>query len=175
MKRTISMILAIVSVLTLAACSKAPVEEPLAEQEIVIEQPTDEPSVEPDPAPEQPVAPEGESATYTVMIVEGLVEDAIGYSFEIPVFEYPGYDVIEQFYSSLVESMESFTREVVYTNAMERGCVVSVYGTVKSATIMDNILSVTYEYICDYSDAEAPTIESRIDRFDVETGALVEG
>lgn len=180
MKKLFALIFAL---LMLTACSKEPsapeVVQPPVEQ-TVTEQPQEGtvPEVQPEiilpDAPEQTVIASPEAVSYTSELVEGLVEDAIGYSFEIPVFDLSCNDAIRPHYEQLVSSMISFTTEVVYTNAMERGCVVSVYGYVSEATVIDNVLAVTYVYECDYSDAEESTEETRIDRFDLLSGQIME-
>lgn len=183
MKRVFAIIF---SFLLLTACTKreVPVTEPEELPEEVIVQEEEMPEepvivVEPeiiihDSAEDTPLEDESVPVSFTSQIVEGLVEDTVGYQFEVPVFDYAGYPAMEQFYAELIASMENFTKEVVYNNAVERGCVVSVYGKAVSATVLDSILSVTYTYECDYSDAEEPTVETRIDRFDIETGARLE-
>ena len=176
MKRLFAMIFAILLLAGCAADPAEPVEQTTAETEAVTEeateQTTQELTEEEVTAPAETDAPP--AAPHTIEIVEGLVEDTVGYSFEIPVFEYAGNETIRRHYDELVSSMIGFTTEVVYSNAMERGCIVSVYGTVKEATVIDDVLTVSYLYICDYSDSDEPTEESRVDRFDITTGEIVE-
>jgi len=184
MKRLFTIIFAL---LLLTACGK-PEEVPAVTEEepevIVTEEVTaTEPTVVIEPEIVVPEIAEetvqadgsGQPVTYTATMVEGLVEDTIGYSFEIPIFDYPCAETIRRHYDQLAVSMEAFTKEVVYANAMERTCIASVYGYVTSATVVDDVLSVTYVFECDYSDTEEATEESRIDRFDLTTGQLLEG
>ena len=165
-------ILTILMILMLAACSA---EKPAPKQEeppveATQEQAQEEPAEDPE---EQKDAPD--LVPFTTEIVDGLVEDTVGYTFEIPVFDLPGYETMRQYYHEQVQVMEGFTKDVVYENAMERGCIVSVYGEVITAVMLDDVLFVTYAFQCDYSDAEEPEVETRIDRFDPVTGELVEG
>lgn len=125
--------------------------------------------------PKEEPAIEGRPMEYTSLMVDGVVEDTVGFGFEIPVFDCPGNEKIQEYFSDFVGEMESFAKDVVYENAMQRSCIVSVYGAVDSAMLVDDVLSVTYSFRCDYSDAEGVEDEERsIHRFDIQTGEPVE-
>ena len=61
---------------------------------------------------------------------DGLVEDAVGYSFDLPVFS--GLDcaeTINRFYEELLPELTLYAQETVYNTAMERHTVASVFGS----------------------------------------------
>ena len=115
-----------------------------------------------------------EEMPYESFMVDGVVEDTIGFGFEIPEFDCPGSEKIGEFFEWFVMNMEEYTKDVVYENAMSRSCIASVYGTVDSATATGDLLQVTYSYACQYSDSEEPEVETTVMCFDMITGDLVE-
>ncbi|MBP3633573.1 MAG: membrane lipoprotein lipid attachment site-containing protein [Oscillospiraceae bacterium] len=178
MKRTI---LILPALLMLTACAKAPVEQTPAEQpaEIVTEETTTDAPVEEIPVQivepaEETVITSPEEVSFTVSTVEGLVEDTVGYSLEVPYFDVPGGAAIEEYYEKLASHLEGYTKETVYQKAAERACIVSVYGYVASAAAEGEILSVDYVYSCDYSDTDESEENLRTDRFNMVTGELLE-
>ena len=61
---------------------------------------------------------------------DGLVEDAVGYSFDLPVFS--GLDCAETingFYEGLLPELTLYAQETVYNTAMEQHTVASVFGS----------------------------------------------
>lgn len=171
MKRLFAIILMIFMLTACAAEKPQPQEEaPAAETEVTEEIVREAPAEE---EPEEPSYAE-EEMPYESIMVDGGVEDTVGFGFEIPQFDCPGSEKIREFFDWTVQNMEDYTKEVVYENAMSRGCIVSVYGRVDSATVADNILTVHYSYECQYSDAEEPEVESTVMRFDMTTGEPVE-
>ena len=122
-------------------------------------------------APEGPaVENSGEAVAYTCTNLEGLVEDTVGYTFEIPTFDVTGATAIGTYYEELAQHLESYTKETVYTEAASRACIVSVYGYVTEAVLQDDVLTVTYVYTCDFSDAEEAVENVRTDTFSATTG-----
>lgn len=165
------------SLLMLTACGKE--ELPIVETETLPTPVQTQPAKEtPMPVPEdeeEPIAAQEQAdpVSYTVQTVEGLVEDTVGYIFEIPVFGLPGGDAIVTYYEDLAAHLVDYTRETVYPQAAERGCIVSVYGEVVSATGEGGVVTVEYAFRCDYSDAEETEETLRTDLFDVISGERV--
>lgn len=169
MKRLFAVILMILMLTACAAEKPAPEQEKLPEEVEVTEEAVQEETAE-ETLPEEPAE---EEMPYESLMVDGVVEDTIGFGFEIPAFDCPGSEAIGEYFDGFVQNMENFIRDVVYENAMSRSCIVSVYGTVDSATVEDNILTVTYSYECQYSDAQEPEVETTVLRFDLQTGDVV--
>lgn len=195
MKRLIAIIFAI---LMLTACASEQTQDSPSDQkktdkavrdEQVVAEPeqAEEPEVPEQPA--QPVVPvqpenimeeseeavEGEPMPYTVEIVDGLVEDTVGYTLELPVFDCPGYDIMRIAFETYVQQMEQAAAGAIYTNAMLRGCIASVYGEVISATVDGDALTVIYSYRTEYSDMAEPVEQRTLLRFDIQSGKLVTG
>ena len=166
--------------LTLAGCSFVvkPKNKPYDPKDGM--QPEPEPVVqeaeeEIEPEIEEPKAEiTEEEMPYESLMVDGVVEDTIGYGFEIPQFDCPGSEKIGEFFDRFVMNMEDYTKDVVYENAMSRSCIASVDGTVDSAAVAGDLLRVTYSYACRYSDSEEPEVETTVMCFDMTTGDLVE-
>ena len=116
----------------------------------------------------------GEPVSYTSAAVEGLVEDTVGYTFEVPTFDVPGAEAIRTYYEELAAHLEGYTKETVYTEAASRACIASVYGYVTEATLDGDVLTVTYVFECDYSDTEESTENVRTDAFSAATGEKAE-
>ena len=175
------MLIALLAVLMLTACGKQeePVQPPVEEEKIVAQpeqefEPTpDEPR---DWTPEPPSQDEGVADTfgYGMDELEGLIEDAIGYTIAYPQFEMHGYEgkgQINAFYESLAVSLEQHTKENVYPQVLERHCIANVFGEVTEVNHDEEPeLAVTYEYRVEFSDSEQPTVFIRTDYFDMESG-----
>ena len=173
------------ALLLLTACGQTTDEPPIAEtnpDQIVEEQTPAEPEVEeipmeinPDlPACEDGVSPEGEQAVYEVVLVEGLIEDSVGYTIEKPVFkDLNGADNINAFYETIVLSVENFCKSQIYDTAMNKSTVASAYGTVDFATIYEDYIEIQYRFKAEYGD---DTVDENVrnDRFDLETGEKIE-
>ena len=177
MKKLLAIIL---MMLTLTGCSfvmmpkNDHVEMPKPEPEIVVEGAEEEVELKiEDPVEASMEVPAEEALGYESLMVDGLVEDTISFGFEIPVFDVPGGEKIGEYFDRVVRSMEDYTKEVVYEEAMGRSCIASVYGQVDSATLEDGIIAVEYSYICQYSDAEEPEVHTTTLCFDMQTGEVV--
>lgn len=167
---------ALAAILVLSACSaKEPAPAPApAEPEVSApvaeaapeEKPVTELPIETAPQ-EQPAEDPAEPVEYSVMLVDGLSGDAVGYSLECPEF---GKTEIDNFYTELAQQMEGHASGTVHDNCLERHCLANVYGSVTEATQKDGILTVTYTYTVEYSDTEEPAVNTRTDRFNLETG-----
>lgn len=168
-------------ILLLTACGKTEevpaVPEVTEEVEIVEEVTATEPTVEVETVvvPEETVIETGgEPVSYTSETVEGLVEDTVGYIFEVPVFTVEGADDIRTYYEDLTAHLVRYTKETVYTEAASRACIASVYGSVTDAVLEDDVLTVTYAYECDFSDTEESVENVRTDSFLAASGEKVE-
>lgn len=155
------------------------VEEVPMEEETVEEAPKEEVAVE-DPAPElTEEAPEGAIDTYAMaeIMVEGLVDDAIGYAIVQPEFAgFPGETAVNDFYAKLVTQLETYTKETVHAECLERHCMANVFGKVLSTNLTSDCLGleVAYEFKVEYSDGTEPKVSVRTDVFDVQTGEQFE-
>lgn len=101
---------------------------------------------------------------------EGLVEDAVGYSYDLPVFS--GLDCAEavnRFYEELLPELTLYAQETVYNTAMERHTVASVFGSYTVDGQTEGQLVVSYQVSAQYGEEE-PVISSRTDYFDLESG-----
>lgn len=101
---------------------------------------------------------------------EGLVEDAVGYSYDLPVFS--GLDCAEavnRFYEELLPELTLYAQETVYNTAMERHTVASVFGSYTVDGQTEGQLVVSYQVSAQYGEEE-PVISSRTDYFDLASG-----
>lgn len=101
---------------------------------------------------------------------EGLVEDAVGYSYDLPVFS--GLDCAEavnRFYEELLPELTLYAQETVYNTAMEQHTVASVFGSYTVDGQTEGQLVVSYQVSAQYGEEE-PVISSRTDYFDLESG-----
>lgn len=101
---------------------------------------------------------------------DGLVEDAVGYSYDLPVFS--GLDCAEavnRFYEELLPELTLYAQETVYNTAMERHTVASVFGSYTVDGQTEGQLVVSYQVSAQYGEEE-PVISSRTDYFDLESG-----
>jgi len=178
MKRSLAIIFVILMLTACAAEKPAHEREERPEEVEVTEEVVQEEAVEEVPAEESSEEPEVEIAEeevpYESLMVDGVVEDAVGFGFEIPQFDCPGSEAIDEYFDGFVRDMENFTRDVVYENAMSRSCIASVNGAVDSVTMEGGVLCVVYSYECQYSDAQEPEVEITVLRFDIQTGEVVE-
>lgn len=123
--------------------------------------------INPDASPLEPVPAELSCADQTV---EGLVEDTVGYTFALPVFSgTDGSEAMTQFYTDLLPEMETYAKETVYLEAMDRHTVVSVFGSYTVDGVQDGALLVSYEVRAEYGEGD-PVTSSRTDHFDLTTG-----
>ena len=179
---------ALLAVLCLAGCSAKdkPVEpaEPPAEVQVE-ETPVEQKPVEEEPTAEEPpqeelteAAPEGAIDTYAYaeILVDGLVDDTIGYSMVKP--EFAGFDAAETvnaFYTKLLTQLETYTKETVHSDCLDRHCMANAFGTVLSHELVNSVeLKVVYEYRVEFSDNGEEKVSVRTDVFNVQTGAWVE-
>jgi len=170
MKRLFAMILMIFMLTACAADEPAPKQEELPQEIEITEEIVQEEELPEEELPEEPAE---EEVPYESLMVDGVVEDTVGFGFEIPQFDCPGSEAIGEYFDGFVRNMENFTKDVVYENAMSRSCIASVYGRVDSAIVEDGILCVVYSYECQYSDAEEPEVETTVLRFDMQSGEVV--
>lgn len=101
---------------------------------------------------------------------DGLVEDAVGYSFDLPVFS--GLDCAETingFYEGLLPELTLYAQETVYNTAMEQHTVASVFGSYTVDGQTEGQLVVSYQVSAQYGEEE-PVVSSRTDYFDLESG-----
>lgn len=101
---------------------------------------------------------------------DGLVEDAVGYSFDLPVFS--GLDcaeTINRFYEELLPELTLYAQETVYNTAMKQHTVASVFGSYTVDGQTEGQLVVSYQVSAQYGEEE-PVISSRTDYFDLESG-----
>ena len=170
-------------ILLLTACGKE--ELPVVPEEVLpvpaptetVEEPVTELPIEivtPELPEETVVEAGGEAVSYTSETVEGLIEDTVGYIFEVPTFDVEGSENIRTYYEELTKHLESYTKDTVYTEAASRACIVSVYGEVIDAVLDGEVLTVTYVYRCDYSDTEESSENVRTDSFFAATGEKTE-
>ena len=101
---------------------------------------------------------------------DGLVEDAVGYSFDLPVFS--GLDcaeTINRFYEELLPELTLYAQETVYNTAMEQHTVASVFGSYTVDGQTEGQLVVSYQVSAQYGEEE-PIVSSRTDYFDLASG-----
>ena len=101
---------------------------------------------------------------------DGLVEDAVGYSYDLPVFS--GLDCAEavnRFYEELLPELTLYAQETVYNTAMEQHTVASVFGSYTVDGQTEGQLVVSYQVSAQYGEEE-PVVSSRTDYFDLESG-----
>lgn len=101
---------------------------------------------------------------------EGLVEDAVSYSYDLPVFS--GLDcaeTINRFYEELLPELTLYAQETVYNTAMEQHTVASVFGSYTVDGQTEGQLVVSYQVSAQYGEEE-PVISSRTDYFDMASG-----
>ena len=101
---------------------------------------------------------------------DGLVEDAVGYSFDLPVFSgLECAETINGFYEGLLPELTLYAQETVYNTAMERHTVASVFGSYTVDGQTEGQLVVSYQVSAQYGEEE-PVVSSRTDYFDLESG-----
>lgn len=172
-------LVALAAVFVLSACSaKEPTPAPTP-AEPAVSAPAAAPAPEEKPVTELPIelAPQeqpaedpAEPVEYSIILIEGLSGDAVGYSLQCPEF---GQTEIDTFYTELTQQMESHASGTVHDNCLERHCMANVYGQVTAAVQEAGVLTVRYEYRVEYSDAEEPEVSQRTDRFQLDTGERI--
>ena len=180
------LIAAVLAVLCLAGCSAKEEQTEMIGVSVVTKNETAEaPAEETAPSvqefeleveealPEDLEPGEGGSVAVPVELWEGLVGDAVGYSFEYPVFEdYAAVETMNAFYLKLVEGLEAHATDAVNTACLERNCIASVYGKVTYAMLTGDELEVGYECRVEYSDTEEPVVNTRTDVWNIQTGEV---
>ena len=188
------LIAAVLAVLCLAGCSAkqetaAPAEVTEVPKQETVQEPVETPAEEKpvenfeieveseNPAlPEDPTPGEGGSVAVPVELVEGLVGDAVGYSFQQPVFaDYAAADAMNAFYQDLVNGLVDYANGTVNSKCLQDNCVASVYGKVLSAMLTGSELEVVYQCRVEFSNTEDPVIKERTEVWNVETGEVKSG
>ena len=143
---------ALLAVLCLSGCGAKEQPQPAEAQSApVVEEPTPA-----EPAPETPEVVEIPMETlpeetpveglsipdYETVSLEGLVEDAIGYVIDYPVFSgFDGAETVNGFYLNLAEHLERYTKETVYKDiaklrkAEVKGCAPSRISQIHTSAI----------------------------------------
>ena len=180
------LIAAILAVLCLAGCSAKEEKTDVVGVTVMPQQETVEAPVESIEPPvqefeieitegqtEEPAVGEGSSVAVPVELVEGLVGDAVGYSFQQPVFtEYAASEAMNAFYADLIEGLVAYGQGGVNDECLKNNCVASVFGKVLHATLTGDLLAVEYECRADYSGDHADAVNVRVDTWNVQTGEV---
>ena len=141
--------------------------EELPEKEIVVEE-------VPVEVPQEETPVNGEPMEYESLMVDGLVEDAIGFGFEIPVFaDMDGAEQINAFYEELVDQLTAYTRQTVYEAVQEQATMANVFGEVTFAERQGDLLAVGYAFHVQLAGEEELKTSQRTDYFDMTTGEVV--
>ena len=144
---------------------KAP---PVQEFELEIMQEAPEESL-----PEDLKPGEGGSVAVPVEAVEGLVGDAVGYSFQKTAFtEFAASEAINDFYAQLVDGLVEYANGTVNEHCLANNCIASVYGTVLRAALTEDTMEVIYECRVEYSGEQEGTVNVRTDVWNVQTGEV---
>ena len=185
-------IAAVLAVLCLAGCSareESVQEAPAPAPAVTGEKPVEQPAAEEKPVqeleieienkealPEDPEPGEGGAVAVPVTLVEGLVGDAVGYSFQQPAFEaYTASDAMNLFYEELVQELVNYANGPVNSKCLQDNCVASVYGKVLQTMLTGETLEITYECRVEFSNSEDATVNVRTDVWNVETGEVESG
>ena len=178
------LIAAVLAILCLAACSAKTEPAPEADVSVVTktesappqaEKPVENFEIEVEESkPAAPVAPDLTPGAYmSIETVEGLVGDAVGYSFQKPVFtDYAAAETMNAFYEELVNSLEVYANGTVNDKCLKENCVASVYGEVTQTGHEDG-LQIDYTCRVEYSNAEEPVINHRTEIWNTETGEVI--
>lgn len=107
--------------------------------------------------------------------VEGLVEDTVGYVYQYPVFsEIAGAQTINTYYEDMMEFLESYARETVYPQTLERHTIADVTGSYEIVAADDGLqLGITYTVCVQFADSQEPESFDRTDVFHPDTGSLL--
>ena len=150
--------------LLLCACGKQePAESPQPEPE-----PVEQEIQQELPPQEVPITVTEPSAPveYTADHREELIEDAVGCELAVPVF---GQQKMDDFYEDLYGQLIDYTKETVFPETVNRGCVATVTGQVESVTEENGAVTVVYAYDCDFSEGD-DLHRTCTDTFDLTTG-----
>ena len=159
-----------VTVVTKTETPVVETEEAPSVQEFEIEIETENPQ---ESLPEDQQPGEGGSVAVPVEDVEGLVGDAVGYSFQKTAFtEFAASETMNDFYTELVNGLVEYANGAVNETCLKENCIASVYGTVLRATLTGDTLDVQYECRVEYSNSEDAVVNVRTDSFNVQTGEV---
>lgn len=168
----------IFSLLLLVGCGRQELPA-VTEEDKPVPAPTETAPAAPVPEAEEAVpeteeeTPTEQPARYDTETVEGLVEDTVGYIFQVPSFGVPAKDTIRQYYLDMADYLVDYTKEAVYPAAAEQGCIANVMGTVTSAKFVGEDLQVEYLFTCDFSGSSETQENPRTDVFNVFTGEKI--
>ena len=180
-------IAALLAVLCLAGCSAKEEKADMVGVTVVTQQeepapkvpeelPVEDVPVEEIPAevPQEETPVVGEPVEYESLMIDGLVEDAIGFGFEIPVFaDMEGAEQINAFYEELVDQLTAYTRQTVYEAVQEQATMANVFGEVTFAERQGDLLAVGYAFHVQLAGEEELKTSQRTDYFDITTGEVV--
>ena len=175
------LIAAVLAVLCLAGCSAKEEKAEMIGVTVVtqgeaVEKPVEDAPVEQPPVQEFEIQIETEedgSVAVPVEAVEGLVGDAVGYSFQLPVFtEYAASETMNEFYTDLINGLVDYANGAVNDTCLKENCIASVYGQVLQATLEGDRLDLQYECRVEFSNEDADTVNVRTDSWNIKTGEV---
>jgi len=157
---------------TVVTQNPEPSPAPIVPEEVPVDEvPVEEP-VEEIPVEAAPI--HGEPVEYESLMVDGLLEDTIGFGFEIPVFSgMDGAEQINQFYEALVDQLTEYTRQTVYESVQERSAMANVHGEVTFAECQEDLLVVGYAFHVQIVGEDEVKTSERTDYFNRTTGEQV--
>lgn len=112
---------------------------------------------------------------YNTQIVEGLVEDTVGYALNCPEFTgIGGAETINQYYQEMMDYLIQYVQTNVYNEAADRHTVANVSGSFAIVAADEGLqLGVTYTVTVDFADSEELESFDRTDVFQPDTGTLL--
>lgn len=111
--------------------------------------------------------------TYQEVFYGDSVEETASYTFTVPQFTLAtdaATQTINKFYTDIANNLIDYTKQTVYTKAMDLNAVGLLNGK-PTVTVANGVITVQFDVTVEYKNTDQTESHTRTDTFDASTGA----